>query len=174
MMLLSACGRVAQQPADSSMASGDSAETTWTVDARGIGPVQVGMSLEQLGAAVGEVVRPAYQINETCDFVTPTVLPKGVSLMVIDDSVARVDVEVPGILTSEGAGVGDSETRLLALYGARARVTPHKYTGPTGHYVIVDTPGDTLHRIIFETDGQKVERYRAGRAPGVDYVEGCA
>ncbi|MGQ0538137.1 MAG: hypothetical protein ACT4R6_04255 [Gemmatimonadaceae bacterium] len=51
---------------------------------------------------------------------------------------------------------------------------PHKYTGPTGHYVIVQTTGDTLHRLIFETDGSRVVRFRAGRSPAVDYVEGCS
>jgi hypothetical protein len=144
------------------------------VDARGVGPVRIGMTLTELSAAAGETVQPAYQSSATCDHVEVKVLPKGIYIMVLNDSVARVDVEAAGILTSDGAGVGDLESRVLALYGARAQVQPHKYTGPTGHYIIVETPGDTLHRIIFETDGQKVERYRAGRRPGVDFVEGCA
>jgi hypothetical protein len=153
-----------------------SANTQWTVDPHGIGIVRVGMSLAQLSAAVGESLRPGYQLNETCDHVQPKALPKGVRLMILEDSVARIEVDERGVLTSEGAGVGDLESHVIALYGARARVAPHKYTGPTGHYVIVDAPaaGDTLYRIIFETDGQRVERYRAGRRPGVDYVEGCA
>ena len=29
-------------------------------------------------------------------------------------------------------------------------------------------------RLIFETDGQRVVRYRAGITPAVKYVEGCA
>jgi hypothetical protein len=34
--------------------------------------------------------------------------------------------------------------------------------------------GLTLHRIVFETDGQRVRSYRAGRRPTVASVEGCA
>lgn len=144
------------------------------MDAGGIGVVQVGMSLEELSAAVAEVVRPTYTDNPTCTFVRPTALPSGVLLMVLSDTVARVDVTEPGTLTTEGVGVGDLESRVVEIYGTRASVTPHKYTGPTGHYVTVEVPGDTLHRLVFETDGRNVGRYRAGRRPGVDYVEGCS
>jgi hypothetical protein len=131
------------------------------------------MTLSQLNAAVGETLKPAFDINEECDFVYPKVL-RGAALMILQDSVARIDVDSAGTLTKEGAGVGDPEASILALYGGRARVEPHQYTGPEGHYVIVSTPGDTAYRIVFETDGKKVERYRAGRGPGVDYIEGCA
>jgi len=158
-------------PSDS--ASRDSA-SKWTVDEHGIGPVRAGMTLSQLSAAAGETLRPEYEINESCDYVTPKFLPKGVSVMIVDDSVGRVDVTEKGTLTKEGAGVGDPESRVLSLYGAHVHVEPHKYTGPTGHYLIVEQPGDTLHRIVFETDGKVVEMYRAGRRPAVDYVEGCA
>lgn len=33
---------------------------------------------------------------------------------------------------------------------------------------------DSNYRVIFETDGQKVVRYRAGKLPEVGYIEGCA
>ena len=180
---VAACERSAPRPDDSSNVAlppaadsrrSDTTRSSWTVDAGGIGAVRAGMSLEELSAAIAEAVRPNHTDNPTCTFVRPTALPSGVLLMVLSDTVARVDVTEPGTLTSEGVGVGDLESRVVAVYGARARVEPHKYTGPTGHYVIVEVPGDTLHRMVFETDGQKVERYRAGRRPGVDYVEGCS
>lgn len=165
-----ACDRSAARAIDSS----DTTRSSWTVDVGGIGVVRAGMSTQELSAAVAEQVRPTYADNPTCDYVRPKALPSGVLVMVLSDTVARVDVTEPGTLTTEGIGVGDLESRVLALYGARARVQPHKYAGPTGHYVIVESPGDTLHRMVFETDGRQVERYRAGRRPGVDYVEGCS
>jgi hypothetical protein len=180
-LLAGACGRSEPHPEGgeakaSDTASSDSGAQTaaLTVDARGMGSVRIGMTLRELGAAMGETLQPRHDINETCGYVRPKALPKGLSVMIVEDSVARVEIVEPGILTSEGAGVGDSEARVLALYGGRAQVQPHKYTGPTGHYVIVETPGDTLYRIVFETDGQKVTRYHAGRRPAVDFVEGCA
>ena len=109
-----------------------------------------------------------------CDHVNPATMPDGILLMVIDDTVARVEVDSAGIPTVEGAQVGDSESRVLELYGARARIEPHKYTYPDGHYVVVTPPGDTLHRIIFETFKGRVTTYRAGRVPAVQLVEGCS
>ena len=87
---------------------------------------------------------------------------------------ARVDVTKPGVRTREGAQVGDPEAAVLKLYEGRVAVTPHKYSGPQGHYLTVTTPGDSLHRIVFETDGATVQNYRVGRLPEVEWVEGCS
>lgn len=181
VLACAACERWAERPTDTVAAApapSDSPTTDsvskWTVDELGVGPVRAGMTLKELSAVAGETVRPDYDFNESCDYVKPKFLPNGVSIMIVDDSVGRIDVTEKGILTKEGAGVGDLESRVLSLYGTRAHVEPHKYTGPTGHYVIVQQPSDTLHRIVFETDGKVVEMYRAGRRPAVDYVEGCA
>jgi hypothetical protein len=101
-------------------------------------------------------------------------MPEGILLMVIDDTVARVEIDSAGIRMGEGAQVGDSESRILELYGARAKIEPHKYTYPDGHYVVVTPPSDTLHRIVFETFKARVTNYRAGRVPAVYLVEGCS
>lgn len=64
--------------------------------------------------------------------------------------------------------------RRLWLYPGRVAVRPHKYTD--GHYLEVRPTGPDAptHLIIFETDGSVVERFRGGRRPQVEYVEGCA
>lgn len=139
-----------------------------------VGPVQTGWTLAQLNAALGEQLRPAYEINPECDYLDPAALPDGIGLMVLQDTIVRIDVDTAGIPTAEGAVVGDTEDRVLELYRGRIEVQPHKYTGPEGHYLVVRWPADTLHLLIFETDGVKVLNYRAGRRPAVEYVEGCA
>jgi hypothetical protein len=149
----------------------DSAPPQWIVRADGIGPLRVGVSLADASRALGEALRVG---QAGCDHVTPAATPAGIRLMVIDDTVARVEIDSAGIRTTEGAQVGDSESRVLELYGARARIEPHKYTYPDGHYVVVTPPGDTLHRIIFETFKGRVTTYRAGRVPAVQLVEGCS
>lgn len=130
--------------------------------------------MAQLSALLGEEVRASYADFKACDHVRPRGFPSGVSLMILSDTVARVEVEMIGVKTLEGAGVGDREDRVLAMYKGMIHVEPHKYTGPEGHYLIVTPPGDTLHRIIFETDGRVVTSYRAGPRPAVEYIEGCA
>lgn len=149
----------------------DSTAPRWVVRPDGIGPLQVGTPLASASRALGEQLI----VHEPgCDHVNPGTMPEGILLMVIDDTIARVEVDSAGIPTVEGAQVGDSESRVLELYGARARIEPHKYTYPDGHYVVVTPPGDTLHRIIFETFKGRVTTYRAGRVPAVQLVEGCS
>jgi hypothetical protein len=147
--------------------------TSLIVDAGGIGRLRTGMTLPQVSALLGEELRAPYSVPDGCDQIQPGKLPQGVMLMVELDTVTRVEVETTGVRTVEGAQVGDSEQRVLELYKGRIHVEPHKYIEPEGHYLIVSPPGDTLHRIVFETDGKVVVAYRAGRRPSVEYVEGC-
>ena len=161
---------VARDTARDSAAT-DTAPREWIVRADGIGPLQVGVPLAAASRALGETLRVK---EAACDHVKPTTTPAGILLMVIDDTVARVEIIEEGIKTVEGAQVGDSESRVLELYGARARIEPHEYTYPDGHYVVITPPGDTLHRIIFETFKGRVTMYRAGRVPAVQLVEGCS
>jgi hypothetical protein len=92
--------------------------------------------------------------------------------MIAGGLIARVDVDTLPVATSAGARVGDSEARVDSLYPGRVAVRPHKYED--GHYLVV-TPdrADTTLAIVFETSGGRVTRYRAGRRPMVEYVEGC-
>jgi hypothetical protein len=186
-LLLAACVARDASPRDSSVAvappvasapvAPDSASTPaarWVVSPRGIGPVLAGVSLSALGTTLGETVRASYPAGSSCTYVHPAALPEGVLVMVEHDTVARVDVRSKGVLTLDGAGVGDTEASVLKRYEGRVRVTPHKYTGPTGHYLTVSAPPDTAHLIVFETDGKSVVTYRAGRRPAVELVEGCS
>ena len=150
-----------------------SAALPWVVTPTSVGPVLAGMSLSALGNALGERVRASYNTGSRCAYVRPAALPVGVLVMVQGDTVTRVDIRAIGVRTAEGAGVGDTESSVLARYAGRVRATPHKYTGPEGHYLIVSAPPDTTHLIIFETDGRTVTSYRAGRRPAVELVEGC-
>jgi hypothetical protein len=93
--------------------------------------------------------------------------------MLVNDTIVRVQVDSAGIPTEAGAAVGDPEPRVLELYHDRIATEPHKYMGPTGHNLVVTDRADTLRRLVFETDGQTVIRYRVGLRPSVDWVEGC-
>lgn len=178
LLLVAALALACRGSSEQKTATIDSAlvpkDTAWTVSPSGFGPARIGLTLAQLGTALGDSLTLQDPIDPSCGHVRPRAFPAGVRLMIVDDSVARVDVDTAGVRTVDGAQVGDSEQAVLSLYAGRVQVMPHKYTGPEGHYLIVNAPGDTMSRIVFETDGQRVERYRAGRRPAVDYVEGCA
>ena len=106
-------------------------------------------------------------------YATADSLPAGVRVMVEQQRVARIDVFEGAVQTAKGARIGDSEERIKRLYPNQVTVSPHKYTD--GHYltVVPTEAADSAYRIVFETDGRRVLRYRAGTRPQVEYVEGC-
>jgi len=130
------------------------------------------MTLTEAGAALGEALYLTSSADPLCSYVLPTKIP-GVRIMIEKDTVVRVDVDTNLVATDSGARVGDTEKALQEHYRPRLRVQRHKYL-PQGHYLIFQPPNDSLHRVVFETDGQRVTGLHSGRQPAVDYVEGCA
>ena len=153
-------------------AAGDSvSDLALTED--GLGQLQVGMTLTE--AVNMGLLNERPDLKQQCDFVFPAVgagIPDGVGVMVVKGKVARIDVDTGAVTTEEGAKIGDTEDRIKTLYGDDLQVKPHKYTD--GHYLIVKGDSTTAGKeIVFETDGQKVTMFRAGRLPEVEWVEGC-
>jgi len=116
----------------------------------------------------------AHPPGGSCGFVSLRDVPHGARFMVSYDTLVRVDVDSATVPTTAGARVGMSEDSVQHLYANALHVTPHKYVHG-GHYLtlVPGAPADTLHQLIFETDGERVTRYRAGLTPYVGYVEGC-
>lgn len=145
-----------------------------TAQVSGFGPVQAGMTVAEAEHALGAPLVLLGPRTEPCYYLTVDGR-SGVAFMVIDGRIARLDVRGQAtVRTAEGAGIGDTETRIHALYPGRVEVQPHKYAD--GHYLIVTpvAPADSTYRMIFETDGKQVTSYRTGRLPEVRWVEGCS
>lgn len=150
--------------------------TAWTISPAGYGPVHAGMTLEQAVQAGGRAFGEPQMGSEECDYFlfAGDSIRGSAHFMVVNGQIARVDVNDSTIATAEGARIGDTEQRIMELYPNRVTVQPHKYTD--GHYLVVapSSPADSGRNIIFETDGQRVTTYRAGRMPEVEYIEGCS
>lgn len=96
--------------------------------------------------------------------------PEGVTGMIVEGVLVRLDVRSPALHTNEDAKVGTSAATLRRLY-ADAIEEPNKYD-PEGSTWIVGPP-DRAH-FVFELDRtHRVVRWRAGLPPQVDWVEGC-
>ena len=174
-MLAAACQSKENPPSDPP-AQAPPGDGEWTVSFRGYGPLRAGMTLTEASQAGGRAFGEPQMGSVECDyflFADDTVRGSA-HFMVINGQIARVDVNDSTIATAEGARLGDTEQRIMELYPGRVVVQPHKYSD--GHYLVVSptSPADSGHYIIFETDGQKVMTYRAGRMPEVEYVEGCS
>lgn len=146
----------------------------WRVGLRGVGPVRYGMSLREASRALGERLQVQ---DPECDFLAPRVAPRGTQFMVVSNRIARVDIAEPSpVLTVSGAGIGTTEDEIRRLYPGRIRTEPHPYTGPEGHELVF-VPAearDSVYALVFETDGERVIQYRAGRRPMVRWIEGCS
>lgn len=148
-----------------------------TVTEFGIGALRAGMTVPEGARMVGGSFAAPGAGAENCTYAIWREAPSGVRVMLEKGLVARVDVTSGSVATSKGARIGDTEARVKDLYKGRIAETPHKYT-PGAHYLTVSpAPGsgdDTAYRLVFETDGNRVTRYRGGKQPAVEYVEGCS
>jgi hypothetical protein len=164
-------------PAQAPAASTDG---TWVMRLDGMGPLRVGMTLDEARAALGGDLR-MHDDNadhpegpDRCDYPRSARLPAGAMVMVQGQRVVRVEVDSGSLATAEGARIGDTEARIQQLYAGRVTTEPHKYTD--GHYLVVRpaAASDTMNLLVFETDGRVVQRFRAGQKPQVRWVEGCS
>jgi hypothetical protein len=140
----------------------------------GLGQIQIGMTLDD--AVNMGLLNENPNMNTHCDFVFPAVgagIPDGVSVMVVNGKVARIDVDTGAVTTEDGVKIGDSEDRVKSVYGDELTVEPHKYVDG-GHYMTVMGDSASVGKaLVFETDGKHVIMFRAGRLPEVKWVEGC-
>jgi hypothetical protein len=144
----------------------------WLARPDGVGPIRVGMTAREALAAAGaggEDTNP----DSACHFLDVAKMPKRLYVMVESGIVTRIDVRDTSVATAEGARVLSRQDSVLATYAGRVQVQPHKYSRGWS-YLVVTPPGDSLHRIVFEGDGNLVTMYRVGRVPSVEYVEGCS
>lgn len=136
----------------------------WTMHPDHAGPVRFGTP-----AAAGSGVA-----NPGCGYWRPADAPRGVSFMIENGSIVRVDVDSAGPKTAEGIGIGSPESAIRAAYGQHLTIQLHKYQWEAGWKYFLYLPADdSLNAIVFETDGTAVRTFRAGRRPQVEYVERC-
>ncbi|MBE9188496.1 hypothetical protein IQ270_28645 [Microcoleus sp. LEGE 07076] len=148
----------------------------------GIGPIRVGMTVDEASESArikftkGGGGRDEYQ----CSYVEPKGEPKGIAFMVTKGRIARVDIfSNKQITTIKGAKIGDTEDRIISLYPGQVQVTRHPYQRLplTNQKYLTFVPKDAAdknYRIIFETSKNRVERFRSGKIPEVEQVEGCS
>ncbi len=147
----------------------------WIARADGVGAVRVGMRVGPTARLLNATARTErIEPDESCGQAFLSTAPTGVSFMVEGDTIVRVDIDSVGVKTEAGVGVGDTEADVRTRYKKLAKISAHPYEGPKGHYITVDRAGDRRYRMIFETNGKIVTRYRVGRRDAVDLIEGCA
>lgn len=161
-----------------STASGSDVLVDWAsppkLTLKGMGPIRIGMTYAEVGAVASGGLNPATIPNEPCYFVRPAAAPKGIELMFVDGRLARIDVTGPSFSSGSGARVGQSQTDVLKRYNNRLEIEGHKYHERWKYLTFVPKDEtDSSYRMVFETDGNKVTEFRAGKLPEVEFVERC-
>jgi hypothetical protein len=142
-----------------------------------IGPVRVGMTVEEASQAAGtKLVQQGSGGEEYgCFYYIPESGPKDLSFMVTEGRIARIDVNSKKMATLSGVKIGDTEARIRELYGGQIEEKPHEYV-PGGKYLIFvpQDSSESNYRVIFETNEKGiVTTFRSGKMPEVRQIEGC-
>lgn len=142
----------------------------------GVGPIRIGMTLEEATDALGLPVVPlGSNASGECAYYQPDTVAQALGLMVVDNRVIRVDVW-PGssLATVSGVTIGTTEAELKDLYPGQIEETANPYTQGKFLTFVPQDPELALFRLVFETDAQgKVVQYRTGQFPAVTWPDGC-
>lgn len=150
--------------------------TRWAVTDSGAGVLRIGMTRDQLALDLHAPVPKHTRADSGCAYLAIGGIPAGMRTMWVAATLARIDIGAPKLSTDRGVKIGDEQSKVEKLYRGRVSAMPAKYD-PRGKYLVVRPvpPADSSHRIVFETDSStKVTRYRVGREPEVEWVEGCS
>ncbi|PPE75883.1 lectin [Solimonas fluminis] len=148
-----------------------------TVGFRGFGPAHFGDGEAAVRLAWGRPLKAAGSEPGSCLQLFPDPAPArgfGTSFMLVEGRFARFDVDEALFPAPGGGRVGSSAQELQQHYGGRIEEVPHKYVAGAKYY-IVRAPEGGEARLIFEVSPEgRVQRWRIGLPPAVDYVEGCS
>jgi hypothetical protein len=141
----------------------------------GIGPIRIGMTVNEASrSAVLRLIKTLSdgRPQEHCAYFDPQGGPKGISFMVINGRIARVDISNERVTTVSGIKIGDPEAKILKLYPPQ-QIQVASNRRKTITYIPRDAE-DRNYRLIFSINGSRVSRFRSGRLPEVEYMDGCA
>jgi hypothetical protein len=129
----------------------------------GLDTVHFGMTVKQAEAAAGTPMIPCSPIS-SCYRVTPVDAPDGVSFVVHEGTIERVDIASGPITTRSGVGVGTTEDRIIELFGNQIEREVNDDSSVDLIFVPQDED-DAEFRVIFTIRDGVVETFRSGRIP---------
>lgn len=145
----------------------------------GMGPIRVGMTVEEAEEAAGFALEgePNPDVSATCYLVTPPADQPdyaGVAFMVEDGRIVRVEVRgSSSVTTRSGAGIGVTETALREMFPGRIEPAPDFVVDGVALQFVPASEVDANYRVVFVLADDVVSELRAGLLPAVGYSEGC-
>ena len=144
---------------------------------RGLGPVRIGMTVEEASDAAGLALTrsPARGVGDNCYYVNAGLTMNGVFFMVVDNQIARIEIESPSpVSTRSGVRVGTSASEVRSTYPNNIEQADEAAADGEALAFVPRDDFDSEYRIYFEMADGTVARYRLGIKPAIDRVNGCS
>ena len=142
-----------------------------SVSTVGLDTVSFGLTVVQAERAAGTPMIPCDPVGD-CYRVTPQEAPEGISFVVRQGTIERVDIVAGPITTKSGAGIGTTAERLVELFGDR--LERQVLDTDTVDLIFVPTDeNDAQFRVVFTVVDGVVDTFRAGRVPLVLETDPC-
>ena len=146
--------------------------TNDSISTDGLGAVTFGMTVAQAQAAAGTDLINCAPTSD-CYRVTPAQGPEGISFLVTDNTIERVDIVAGPLTTRSGIGIGSTEDEIINLFGDRIETQVNDDSSVDLIFVPRDD-SDAEFRVIFTVRDGAVETFRSGRIPQVTVQNPCA
>ena len=146
------------------------------VTLRALGPVTLGMTVEEAVAASGLSLTQDFgrASTDNCYYVTAGAGLPGVAFMVVDGAVVRVEINAPSVIaTRSGVRIGTPESSVREVYPDNIRQANDAVSEGQALAFVPNDEADADYRIYFAIDGGEVSSYRLGIRPAVDNLLGC-
>ena len=146
------------------------------VTLRALGPVTLGMTVEEAVAASGLALSQDFgrASTDNCYYVTAGAALPGVAFMVVDGAVVRVEINAPSVIaTRSGVRIGTPESSVREVYPDNIQQANDAVSEGQALAFVPNDEADADYRIYFAIDGGEVSSYRLGIRPAVDNLLGC-
>lgn len=146
------------------------------VTLRALGPVTLGMTVEEAVAASGLSLSQDFgrASTDNCYYVTAGAGLPGVAFMVVDGAVVRVEINAPSVIaTRSGVRIGTPESSVREVYPDNIQQANDAVSEGQALAFVPNDEADADYRIYFAIDDGEVSSYRLGIRPAVDNLLGC-
>lgn len=145
----------------------------WRAGLDAVGPIRLGMSLEQARRASGLDLQEQPRHGrgwQACHYAWPSLdgqLRLDLGLRLERGAVTRIDVATPELPTRSGLRVGDSEADVVQAYPGRVQVSD------AGGVRELRVYGDQPRQLLFRVESGRISAYRVGLRQALESEEGC-
>ncbi len=158
-------------------ASGEDLSSDFAATLRAVGSVRLGMSVEEaIEASTLDLTQDFGRASkDNCFFVAAGTRLPGVSFMVVDGEIVRIELNPPSaIATRSGVRIGTSRESLTTVYANNIQPAPEGVSEGEALAFVPNDEEDADYRIYFTIENGEVSSFRVGTLPAIDNLSGCA